>query len=313
VLLSGSTEYQSVDIPSRQIATSHAEFKSCKFHALSAATGDVEDTAGGGIFSDGFDLTFMLCTFSGNAAVAGGAVAISNCEGRFTKCNFTSNKATFEAGVLQAQSSKLFLESCHFVQNEAELYVGAMKVVNSSIEGVAVIFHGNHALFHTSVLDMESSGAKFHGAQFSANIVEKEEGGVVHALKASQLKLVGCQFETIIGANATEKKPVRADHESRVVVKQSCFDTSEDLLRSGIDGEYVNTGSGSSFIEKCQCEYVSMPQPYDVVERNIKLESSLLTTNFVVTAAGLSIIALLMVVLVVFDEPSAKTKWTALI
>jgi hypothetical protein len=300
------------DIPARHVATSTAAFKDCRFHTLSAVHGDLEDTTGGAVYSNRFDVSFASCAFSGNAAVCGGACKLLGCEARFDLCNFTNNKATFEAGVLNCQSVQLKLDECIFVQNEAELYVGVLKAANTTASGEGIIFHANRAIFHSSVADLTSSAMTLTGAQFSQNVIDSEEGGIVHALKASKLKLIGCQFETAVTGNITRRRPIRADQDSKVEIMLGCVDTTETLLKSFIEGEFEKS-IGTAFQDKCLCKYVSVPQAFDLVEKSIKIQSSLLTTNFIVTAAGLTFTVLLVIVLLVFDAPSAKSRWIALI
>lgn len=215
--------------------------------------------------------------------------------------------------MIAIESTLLKMSECNFVQNEAELYVGVLKGLNATIKGETLIFHGNRAVFHSSVVDLDNSIAGFTAAQFSGNMVDNEEGGVVHNLKGSKLKLSGCTFETLPKhfLNSSLRQPIRADVTSQVIVKQGCFDTSEDILKYGIEGKY--SGSiGTIHSDSCQCSYVVLPQAYNVLEKEIKLEDSLLTTRFLLTAAGLGILALVMVILVVFDGSRTGSAWVAL-
>jgi hypothetical protein len=313
ITLTLDTEFNSLDVSARHFAKSNAIFQECRFHALSSLRGDVDETSGGAVFSDGFDLVFKKCSFSGNCAVTGGSCVFLRSNIFCELCNFTNNRATFEAGVIAIESTLLKMSECNFVQNEAELYVGVLKGLNATIKGETLIFHGNRAVFHSSVVDLDNSIAGFTAAQFSGNMVDNEEGGVVHNLKGSKLKLSGCTFETLPKhfLNSSLRQPIRADVTSQVIVKQGCFDTSEDILKYGIEGKY--SGSiGTIHSDSCQCSYVVLPQAYNVLEKEIKLEDSLLTTRFLLTAAGLGILALVMVILVVFDGSRTGSAWVAL-
>jgi hypothetical protein len=315
VTFQSTTEYKSVDVANRHIANSEAVFENCKFHALSSVRGDIDDTSGGAVFSDGFNLVFKSCSFSGNAAVAGGSCAFFRCKASFELCNFTNNRATFEAGVITIEAGKLALNECNFVQNDAELYVGVLKALNSTVDGESLIFHANRAVFHSSVLDLDLSTALFTAAQFSGNTVDNEDGGIVHNLKQSKLKLRGCTFATVprFSINGTlPRQPIRADGTSQVIIKQGCFDTPEAILREGIDGEY-SSSIGTIFADRCECTSVTLPAPYDVMNKELKLADSLLTSRFILTAVGLSILALVIVVLVVCDGSNANSRWVALI
>jgi hypothetical protein len=314
VTLEGSTDYQSVDVPTRYVVKENAQFENCKFHALSSLRGDVDETSGGAIFSDGFDLVFKGCTFSGNAAVAGGVGAFLRGTIAFELCNFTNNRATFEAGALLVEGAKVRITESNFVQNEAELYVGVLKAMNSTVDGETIIFHANHAVFQSAVIDLEGSTAQFTAAQFSGNTIDNDDGGVVHSLRASTLSLRGCNFETVTkpSLNGSVKQPIHADTTSQVHVKHGCFDTPEETLRGGIEGDF-SSSIGTVYATMCHCTYVVLPQPYDVLDKELTLEESLLTTRFIVTAAGLIVLALVIIVLVVCDGSNARSRWIALI
>jgi hypothetical protein len=315
VALETAAEYKSIEVVARHVATAEAEFANCKFHALSSVRGEVDETSGGAVYSDRVKLGFKSCSFSGNSAVTGGAAAFLRSSVSFELCNFTNNRATFEAGVLSFDSASGVLNECNFVQNEAELYVGVIKGVNATIEGEALIFQGNRAVFHSAVVSLDGSTAQFTAAQFSGNVVDNEMGGVVHYLQESRLKLRGCTFETIprvLGNASVVRQPIRADAASTVIIRQGCFDTPEDIFKQGIEGDY--SGSiGIIFTDRCPCAFLVVPHPYDVIDTELKLVDSLLTARFLLTAAGLAILALVIVVLVVCDGTRAQSQWVSLI
>jgi hypothetical protein len=89
-------------------------------------------------------------------AVSGGSCAFFSCKASFTLCNFTNNRATFEPEVISIEVGKLTLNECSFDQNEAELYGTVLKSSNATIEGESLIFHANRAVFHSSVLNLDS-------------------------------------------------------------------------------------------------------------------------------------------------------------
>jgi hypothetical protein len=150
------------------------------------------------------------------------------------------------------------------------------------------------------VLDAENAKIDISVSQFSANKVDSEDGGVVQNLKGSAMKLVGCNFETTTRENGTRKRPIRADMESRVVIKQCCFDTPEAILKGNIEGKY-SASIGTIYAEKCQCSHVTLPQAFDLVEKAIQLEDSLLTPGFMISTIGLALTTLLVLLLLICD------------
>jgi hypothetical protein len=301
-----SEDYKKLDITSRQVPRSFSDFQQCQFRALSAVYGESDDTGGAAVFSDGFPVSFKSCTFSGNSAVAGGCCNLLHSNFDFDLCNFTMNRATFEAGTISVDSAILQISESNFVLNEAELYVGVLKAVNSTVIGDTLIFHANRAVFHSAVVDADASNVEITATQFSSNRVENEDGGIVLNLKASKLKLIGCNFETIARENGT-RKPIRGDIESRVTIKQSCFDTQEAHLREYIEGSYSNS-IGSIFTIKCHCSHVAMPQVFDIVEKSITLDDSLLTEQFIFSAVGLAGMTLVVLLLLVCEPTLLRLK-----
>jgi hypothetical protein len=303
-----SEDFRSLDITARQIARSSSLFQDCKFRALSSVHGETEETSGAAVFSDSFDVSFKSCTFSGNSAVVGACCFLCRGSFEFDLCNFTNNRATFEAGAIAVDSAKVRLSESNFVQNQAELYVGVLKAVNSTVIGDSLIFHANRAIFHSAVMDADSSIVEMAAVQFSANRVDNEEGGIVHSMKGGRLRLVGCNFETIARGNETTKAPIRADGEAQVVIKQCCFDTSERSLRDGIDGAFSRS-IGTIFNERCPCSHVTLPQVFDFVEKTVKLADSLSTRQFIVTVVGLAGITLVAVLLMVCESTLLTSTW----
>jgi hypothetical protein len=76
----------------------------------------------------------------------------------------------------------------------------------------------------------------------------------------------------------------------------------------GIEGEFVSS-LGTSFVDDCECKPVTLAQAYDVVEKWVSLEGSLLTTSFLITAIALILTALVVGGLLLLEEPRAKNTW----
>jgi hypothetical protein len=121
------------------------------------------------------------------------------------------------------------------------LYVGVVKAVNTTTAGEYIIFR---AIFHSSVADLTSNALTLTGAQFSSNVADNEDGGIVLAVRASNLKLIGAQFETAVAGNITQRRPIRANQDSKIEILLGCIDTSEVFHRGRVRKDNWNSLPG---------------------------------------------------------------------
>ena len=315
VVLTAATPTEGVDHNTRKVMLSEESslFVKCTFNAMSSVHGRADETMGGALYCQGCSVTFKQCMFSGNSAVTAGCAYFDHCDITTESCNFTNNKATYVVGCISLVKTNSKVNDCYFVGNEGEIYVGVLKAVDSTCDCEGVIFHANKAAYQSSVIDAEKSAFSFVGTQFSANQLTRELGGIVHNLRASTVRLLGCRFETALTVNGTSKHPIKMDAESIVNSVSSCFDVkSESDLRKDNEGT-LTVDLGTMFMEQCPCKPVVLPAAYDIVDVNIVLHSGLVTHKFVVTALSLLATACVAAMVLVFGSGQVKTEWVALL
>jgi hypothetical protein len=79
----------------------------------------------------------------------------------FELCTFTSNRATFEAGVLSVESGPLHVRESKRVLNQAELYVDVLKTTNATVRGDTLTFHAHRAAFQSAAVEADASDVDF--------------------------------------------------------------------------------------------------------------------------------------------------------
>jgi hypothetical protein len=291
--------------------TTNSEFINCQFHALSALAPGDSGEYGGAMYAKGVSVNCSGCLFSGNVAVHGGCGCFITTQLTFDNCNFTFNRATNDAGVFICSSSDMSLTECNFIRNIGETYTAVMKATDScKIRGEAIILHENEGAYQTSGIDLVSSSLVILGGQFSANICRNQDGGVVFSLKSSTLGLTGCNFESTVRVKV-EKKPIRADESSHVTARQCCFDTTRDLLKSGLSGAGYSDSMGTIYDDACKCKAVVVPQAFEILSKTVVVENSM-TMRFVVVAVGLIGVAFFVIVALTAWEADAKAQWSQL-
>ena len=316
VVLTAVTPTEGVEHNERKVLSSEESsfFVKCTFNAISSVQGRADETMGGALYCQRCSVTFEQCMFSGNTAVTAGCAFFDNCELTTRSCNFTNNKATYVVGCISLQKTNCKVNDCYFVGNEGEIYVGVLKAVESTCDCEGVIFHANKAAYQSSVIDSEKSSMSFVGTQFSANLLTREMGGIVHNVRASTLRLIGCRFETALMVNGTgAKHPIKMDAESVVNSISCCFDVdSESDLKKDNEGT-LTVDLGTMFMKQCPCKPVVLPAAYDIVDVNIVLHGGLVTHRFVVTALALLATACVAAMVLIFGSGQVKTEWVALL
>ena len=261
-------DYISLDFKSPLITSSSVFLRHCKFNALSSTQGTPDKTTGGAFYSNGFQSSFLNCTFMGNAAT----------KAVFNQCRFFQNKANIDIGAILFEQCEVSISDSYYVENTAILSIGAIFAKDSSLNFDVVVFHMNHANYQTGALEISNSKANINVNQFSNNSCTKESGGIsIIAANVSYLSLVGCNFETIVKDNA-DKHPIVIDHSSYFTAKMNCFDATEDEIRSKVSGSFTN--SFNKFGHKCPCNHISFDVPFDVTEIDVKVQDKLLNIDF---------------------------------
>lgn len=308
-----STELQAVEFSERRVmeGVEPSTFIKCKFNTLSAIQGTRDQTTGGAVTARKVSLYFKECMFSGNSATIAGSLAFDGCDVRLDRCDFSGNKAIYECGVALIVNTMLKMEECNFIKNEAEIYVAVMKLVNSTASGEGVVFHENKAPYQSSGCDLDKSTISFTGSQFSKNLLEEEAGGVVHSLRGSTMKLSGCRFDTVIQPRDTVKRPILADEGSVVHTIGCCVDVAEKDFRKGIEGVLRATGA-TTFGESCNCQPVEVPLGYQLAEREVRVSSTLLTSQFMLTSMVLIATAVVIAMLLSYSD-GGSSQWTKLL
>ncbi|KAK8893260.1 hypothetical protein M9Y10_021677 [Tritrichomonas musculus] len=271
-------DYISFDFKSPFTPSSNVIMRACTFNALSSTQGTPEHTTGGAFYSDGFQSTFINCTFIGNTAQRAAACAILNAKAAFSVCHFFRNNANIDIGAILFDHSDVSISDSYFVENAAVLSIGAILGIESSLNFDVVVFHMNHASYQTGALEFSSSKANINVNQFSNNTCLREAGGVsLLANNLSYITLTGCNFETLAKENEN-KYPIVFNDGTHLTAKMNCFDATEEDIRNKISGNFVN--NFNKFGQKCPCNHISFDVPYDVTEINVEVQDKILNPDF---------------------------------
>src|SRR5439155_20602592 len=122
--------------------------------------------SGGAIYNESSSADVTSCSFTGNSAnsSSGGAVLDELSTAHFTDCSFTANHAAFGSALEGYSSSTETLVRCSFIRNFTTYADAGAVFTDSSLAVTNCIFDGNIAL--------KRGGALFSDSHASVTIVD---------------------------------------------------------------------------------------------------------------------------------------------
>ncbi|MCP4548202.1 MAG: hypothetical protein GY835_17190 [bacterium] len=179
--------------------TSSVNFTGCIFTNNSATSELADDQGqGGGCYIDACEVSFDLCTFTGNSAVTdGGGLVFKDCLSALTNVTFTGNTTGSSGGGLVCDGSNPNITNCNFGQNIAR-FGGGMYCLNGASPNVTGgTFSANEAQLGEyglggGVYIWDSSSPTLSGVDFLNNI--SNYGGGVYCDGTGTTTITNCEF-----------------------------------------------------------------------------------------------------------------------
>jgi hypothetical protein len=217
--------------------------------------------AGGAAYVVDSSVKFTTCTFEGNHALDGGAVAADNGAVVLRECTFTANDANHSAGALLLVESVATVSGCTFTGNDCyddwideRSYGGAARVVGSQTVFNGCTFEENRAKRGGAISlkrpsDMSVSDCIFRGNVAGSYWTSREGyGAAVHMFGCSPV-IDHCWFER---NEPTGGGTVWGDYSSPVMSYCTFFSNKGNLTPDlGHDVELYHTDIEDAVISHC--------------------------------------------------------------
>ena len=211
------------------LESGNPKFEDCRIINNRAST---TNQNGGGVYSNGSNLTITGGELVQNIASRGGALAFFNGAAKIVNCtfllnvtsdrggaiyalsatiianniNFTSNTATSNAGAIfvdnQTTASQLVLTDCHFLSNKSlDGVAGAISMggIGSIFEANECTFQGNSSQSDCGAIKVTQAATTLRGCTFSSNGSQTAVGAVGFINAASTL-IEDCTFDNNVAA-----------------------------------------------------------------------------------------------------------------
>jgi hypothetical protein len=154
-------------------------------------SGEME-SMGGAIAISGSSPTISNCSFVGNAAVRGGAVAVVlNSSPRFVNCNFAGNVIQTRAGAIYAIQSQLVCSNCSFIRNGYGHGLGAFYTELSTSYFDRCIFRENNGSEGSGCGGVASGSIQLKRCTFVSNQGGEQDVDALYTNNASA-SLLNC-------------------------------------------------------------------------------------------------------------------------